>query len=786
MAADNILGKLLIEGANKMGGITGGAPSLGTGLAGGEGGGSRQASAERETRGFQKTVKEAQLKAVGFAKEQPKWWTRMFKTLGIQMGLAGILKQSQVFTSTVGAFFQIFGAMVDVMLAPLVKPVLMPVMRWLARQIPTMGRLSKAIFGFIGSTVMRIVSWVVKIGGWFKNIISLDFWKDKVVSPIGEFITGLPGAVWEEMKKLGTWSFWEAVLRGFYNATLGGKKIGKGQFSFTFPTWNGGGTYEMENVKTPGHVDPILVTSDADGNALSYESTQTGLIERAYDSGVDKEGNIKQDHMGRDVLLGIHQWMKMNTGGNLEGYQAYKEKWKQDQKMSIFDPGDYGTIAKETAGDVKELFDDLPGHLKAAAVAAGVYMTPVLLTKIISNAKNALALVTRGVMAPAQALWGTMRFGLQQLNVGSRESVINQLFRSDSKGMSGAMKAALGEFKANQMHDIFGTTAASAGGKMNVRSGLFDMAEEAADMGGRFGGSNADSLLTRAQQLFPDPRAAAATADEIGGQGAAASENLLVRGRKLVKELTSYVLTKLRNIGSIIKNPTTVKTIQSTIETMFQNIDDLLRPIYLSVPEASVLVGAARSAKNFLLRSLPVVGAAVGLAETAYNIKQIAGSDISWWKPEVEGNAQLQADIKRMNAIASGGADMLKESADLGWGPMDIAKKFILSTGGTQALETSALSGASQSMTHTRTGAILTQLLLGGGATTAGAIGLPGLPVSMGMGAAQELHRGAVMQNDDHLIQAMYDAFSQGVLKKDREMKIQIEGFNGVMDIPGY
>ena len=45
-----------------------------------------------------------------------------------------------------------------------------------------------------------------------------------------------------------------------------------------------------------------------------------------------------------------------------------------------------------------------------------------------------------------------------------------------------------------------------------------------------------------------------------------------------------------------------------------------------------------------------------------------------------------------MNAIASGGADMLKESADLGWGPMDIAKKFILSTGGTQALETSALS----------------------------------------------------------------------------------------------
>ena len=35
MAAENILGKLIIEGANRAGGIAGGAPSLGSGLAGG-------------------------------------------------------------------------------------------------------------------------------------------------------------------------------------------------------------------------------------------------------------------------------------------------------------------------------------------------------------------------------------------------------------------------------------------------------------------------------------------------------------------------------------------------------------------------------------------------------------------------------------------------------------------------------------------------------------------------------------------------------------------------------
>ena len=227
MAAENILGKLIIEGANRAGGIAGGAPSLGSGLAGGGGGGGTRA-AEQETRSFQKTVKNAQVKAVGFAKEQPKWWTRMFKTLGIQMGLAGILKQSQVFTSTIGAMFQIFGAMVDVMLVPLVKPVLMPVMRWLARQIPTMGRLSKAVFGFIGSTVMNVIGWIKKIGGWaskgwdgiiavknklgdilgwLKNLASATWWGN-ALSTVGSNIVE---AIMNSFNTLFTWSVFTSI-----------------------------------------------------------------------------------------------------------------------------------------------------------------------------------------------------------------------------------------------------------------------------------------------------------------------------------------------------------------------------------------------------------------------------------------------------------------------------------------------------------------------------------------------------------------------------------------------
>ena len=333
MAAENILGKLIIEGANRAGGIAGGTPSLGSGLAGGGGGTGGPRSAEMETRGFQKTVKDAQLKAVNFAKEQPKWWTRTFKTLGIQMGLAGILKQSQVFTSTIGAFFQIFGAMVDVMLVPLVKPVLMPLMRWFARQIPTMGRLSKAVFGFLGSTILAIIRLGTKMVGWgkdtydwlkdkgtdiwngMKNLVSIRWWQDSVFKPIWDTITGIPGQIVSGITKAVSWDTWSNIFRNLWNATLGGVKVGGKGISFTFPTWHGGSTFEMENLKTPGHKDPTIVTVDDDGRILSYESTGGGNIESGFKTGLDKEGNVLEEKYGKNmektgmVLLGVCEWM---------------------------------------------------------------------------------------------------------------------------------------------------------------------------------------------------------------------------------------------------------------------------------------------------------------------------------------------------------------------------------------------------------------------------------------------------------------------------------------------
>ena len=61
--------------------------------------------------------------------------SRAMNQAGIKFNLAGILKQSQLFTGLVGSLFQIVGAMVDVLLAAFM-PILVPGIRKLATLIP--------------------------------------------------------------------------------------------------------------------------------------------------------------------------------------------------------------------------------------------------------------------------------------------------------------------------------------------------------------------------------------------------------------------------------------------------------------------------------------------------------------------------------------------------------------------------------------------------------------------------------------------------------------------------
>ena len=100
---DSVLGKIAVEigGGTAANGGGGGSPSS-TSISGG--GGDAEVKKQSALLGG---MREHLGKITKNSSGEPRFWTKAFKTMGIQVGLAGILKQSQVFTSTLGSLFQI-------------------------------------------------------------------------------------------------------------------------------------------------------------------------------------------------------------------------------------------------------------------------------------------------------------------------------------------------------------------------------------------------------------------------------------------------------------------------------------------------------------------------------------------------------------------------------------------------------------------------------------------------------------------------------------------------------
>ena len=93
---ENTIGKIILEAGSRAAAQSGGGTVPGQGLVGGE-------SSESAGRKVQKETRAWQGKMLSGMADQPRWWTRMFKTMGISVGLSGILKQSQIFTGIDGA-----------------------------------------------------------------------------------------------------------------------------------------------------------------------------------------------------------------------------------------------------------------------------------------------------------------------------------------------------------------------------------------------------------------------------------------------------------------------------------------------------------------------------------------------------------------------------------------------------------------------------------------------------------------------------------------------------------
>ena len=184
MPTDSVLGTIAVQFAQGAFSGTGGPT---TSMPGGNGSGADK-NAKEQTSILSSMRKSAAETAKGMG-SQPRWWTKALKTMGIQMGISGILKQSQIFTSTLGSLFQILGAFVDIMLAPWI-PIIVPGLRKLADQIPRMRVAAQKFFDF----AMGRPVWIIqKIWGILQKIFSKTWWTDTIKAGLAELKASMPG-----------------------------------------------------------------------------------------------------------------------------------------------------------------------------------------------------------------------------------------------------------------------------------------------------------------------------------------------------------------------------------------------------------------------------------------------------------------------------------------------------------------------------------------------------------------------------------------------------------------
>jgi len=95
-------------------------------------------------------------------------------TLGINLGIASILKQSQIFTGILGTIFQILGALVDVILAPFL-PIIVPALKLMAENIPQIREKAEQIVGTMVKVITTIAFWIGKILNFLPGSIGKVF-----------------------------------------------------------------------------------------------------------------------------------------------------------------------------------------------------------------------------------------------------------------------------------------------------------------------------------------------------------------------------------------------------------------------------------------------------------------------------------------------------------------------------------------------------------------------------------------------------------------------------------
>jgi hypothetical protein len=121
--------------------------------------------------------------------------------VGINLGLAALLRNSQIFTNTTGAIFQLLGGLIDIALAPVV-PYLATVLRYFATQFPAYAAAIQAtmprIIGFVSDIVIgvrNLVSSFLAMGGFSFSLFDKDGVSRDGRLNLSDIVQGLGSAV---------------------------------------------------------------------------------------------------------------------------------------------------------------------------------------------------------------------------------------------------------------------------------------------------------------------------------------------------------------------------------------------------------------------------------------------------------------------------------------------------------------------------------------------------------------------------------------------------------------
>lgn len=139
-----------------------------------------------------------------------------WKKIGIDVSIRSLLKQSQIFTSVVGGFFQIVGGFIDIVLTPFI-PFIIPIMKKLSSMMPKMMEFSSVVGAVLG--------------GIFKFLGKAFIWADNatgnIISTITKPMEGMIGYLVTIVGLLAMMSkSFRNMLKGGFNMLRGGTRQG--------------------------------------------------------------------------------------------------------------------------------------------------------------------------------------------------------------------------------------------------------------------------------------------------------------------------------------------------------------------------------------------------------------------------------------------------------------------------------------------------------------------------------------------------------------------------------